>query len=127
MFLELGRARAGIGFGAPKMSESTAAPPNIGPRPGGKSHCLHYRAGGGYEWLNSRHQKGNPRLGRSGSKDRLRRLAEEFRRNRRIRAIHRVTDKEMEMLSRVALMGDITSVDDLLLILGTTRGAREQN
>jgi hypothetical protein len=37
VFLKIGRARAGIGFGAPKMSESTASPPNIGPGPGARA------------------------------------------------------------------------------------------
>jgi hypothetical protein len=61
VFLKIGRARAGIGFGAAKMSESTASPPNIGPGPGSKGPCLHYSAGEAYEWRNLTRQKGNSR------------------------------------------------------------------
>ncbi|MGH7779467.1 MAG: helix-turn-helix domain-containing protein [Candidatus Binataceae bacterium] len=48
---------------------------------------------------------------------------EEFRRNDQLRDSMRVTGQEMEMLSRVALMGDVRSTRDFMYILNTVRQA----
>jgi transcriptional regulator with XRE-family HTH domain len=48
---------------------------------------------------------------------------EEFRANEQIRRIHNITDDEMEMLSRVAMMGDVRSSRDFIYILTTVRHA----
>ncbi|MHB8381255.1 MAG: helix-turn-helix domain-containing protein [Candidatus Binataceae bacterium] len=48
---------------------------------------------------------------------------EEFRRSEQLRNSMRVTAPEMEMLSRVALMGEVRSTRDFLYILNTVRQA----
>jgi transcriptional regulator with XRE-family HTH domain len=48
---------------------------------------------------------------------------EEFRKNEQLRRIHSVSNSEMEMLSRVALCGDVRSPRDFLYILNTVRHA----
>jgi transcriptional regulator with XRE-family HTH domain len=48
---------------------------------------------------------------------------EEFRKNEQLRRIHNVTNEEMEMLSRVALLGDVRSPRDFIYILTTVRHA----
>ncbi len=48
---------------------------------------------------------------------------EQFRRNDQLRRIHNVSNDEMEMLSRVALLGEIHSPRDLIYILNTVRHA----
>ncbi len=48
---------------------------------------------------------------------------EEFRRNHQLRNSMRVTTQEMEMLARVALMGEVRSTRDFLYILNTVRQA----
>jgi transcriptional regulator with XRE-family HTH domain len=48
---------------------------------------------------------------------------EQFRRNEQLRRINNVTSGEMEMLSRVALLGDVQSPRDLIYILNTVRHA----
>jgi transcriptional regulator with XRE-family HTH domain len=48
---------------------------------------------------------------------------DDFRRNEQIRRIHNVTNEEMEMLSRVALLGDVRSMRDFIYILQTVRHA----
>jgi DNA-binding XRE family transcriptional regulator len=48
---------------------------------------------------------------------------EEFRRDERLRRLHNITAEEMEMMSRVALMGEISSTRDFIYILKTIRYA----
>jgi len=48
---------------------------------------------------------------------------EEFRKDDRIRRTHNITTDEMEMLSAVALMGDVGSTRDFIYILNTVRHA----
>jgi transcriptional regulator with XRE-family HTH domain len=48
---------------------------------------------------------------------------EDFRKNDQLRRIHNITAEEMEMLGRVALMGDVRSPRDFLYILTTVRHA----
>jgi len=48
---------------------------------------------------------------------------DEFRRNDQLRRIHNVTNEEMEMLSRVALLGEVRSMRDFIYILQTVRHA----
>ncbi len=48
---------------------------------------------------------------------------EEFRKDERLRRIHSITDEEMDMLSHVALMGDVRSSRDFVYILNTIRQA----
>ncbi len=48
---------------------------------------------------------------------------EEFRKDERLRRIHSISDEEMEMLSHVALMGDVRSSRDFVYILNTIRQA----
>jgi transcriptional regulator with XRE-family HTH domain len=48
---------------------------------------------------------------------------EDFRKNEQLRRIHNVTTEEMEMLSRVALLGDVRSPRDFIYILNTVRHA----
>lgn len=48
---------------------------------------------------------------------------EEFRKNEQLRRIHNITGEEMEMLSRVALLGDVRSPRDFIYILNTVRHA----
>jgi transcriptional regulator with XRE-family HTH domain len=48
---------------------------------------------------------------------------EDFRKNEQLRRVHNVTNDEMEMLSRVALLGDVRSTRDFIYILTTVRHA----
>src|ERR1700677_1770632 len=48
---------------------------------------------------------------------------EEFRKDDRIRRTHNITTDEMEMLSAVAVMGDVGSARDFIYILNTVRHA----
>ncbi len=48
---------------------------------------------------------------------------EEFRRNLHLHHEYRITDKEMHMLSQVALMGEVRSSRDFIYILNTVRQA----
>lgn len=48
---------------------------------------------------------------------------EDFRKNEQLRRAHNITNDEMEMLSRVALLGDVRSTRDFIYILTTVRHA----
>jgi len=48
---------------------------------------------------------------------------EDFRKNEQLRRVHNVSNDEMEMLSRVALCGDVRSPRDFVYILNTVRHA----
>jgi transcriptional regulator with XRE-family HTH domain len=48
---------------------------------------------------------------------------EDFRKNDQVRRIHNITNEEMEMLSRVALLGEVRSQRDFIYILNTVRHA----
>jgi transcriptional regulator with XRE-family HTH domain len=48
---------------------------------------------------------------------------EEFRNNEYLQKAHKVTPAEMELLSRVALMGELRSSRDLMFVLNTVRQA----
>jgi transcriptional regulator with XRE-family HTH domain len=48
---------------------------------------------------------------------------EQFRKNEQLRRIHNVSNDEMEMLSRVALLGEIHSSRELIYILNMVRYA----
>ena len=48
---------------------------------------------------------------------------EDFRKNEQLRRVHNITGAEMEMLSRVALLGDVSSARDFIYILNTVRHA----
>jgi len=48
---------------------------------------------------------------------------EEFRKNEQLRRIHNITGEEMEMLSRVALLGEVRAPRDFIYILNTVRHA----
>jgi transcriptional regulator with XRE-family HTH domain len=48
---------------------------------------------------------------------------EDFKKNEQMRRIHNITGDEMEMLSRVALLGDGRSPRDFIYILNTVRHA----
>ena len=48
---------------------------------------------------------------------------DEFRKDDRLRRIHNITGEEMDMLSHVALMGDVRSSRDFVYILTTIRQA----
>ncbi len=48
---------------------------------------------------------------------------EDFRKNDHLRRIHNISGDEMEMLSRVALLGDVKSPRDFIYILNTVRHA----
>jgi transcriptional regulator with XRE-family HTH domain len=48
---------------------------------------------------------------------------DEFRKDDRLKRLHGVTSDEMEMLSKVALMGQINSSRDFIYILNTVRHA----
>jgi transcriptional regulator with XRE-family HTH domain len=48
---------------------------------------------------------------------------EDFRRNDQLRRVHNITNEEMDMLSRVALLGDVRSTRDFIYILNTVRHA----
>jgi len=48
---------------------------------------------------------------------------EQFRKDERLRRMHKVSEQEMEILSRVALMGEVRGVRDFVYILNTVRQA----
>src|SRR5271169_6872774 len=48
---------------------------------------------------------------------------DDFRKNEQLRRVHNITTSEMEMLSRVALLGDVRSPRDFIYILNTVRHA----
>jgi len=48
---------------------------------------------------------------------------EQFRTNEQLRRIHNVTNNEMQLLSQLALLGEVQSTRDLLYILNTVRHA----
>ena len=48
---------------------------------------------------------------------------EEFHKDEQLRRIHNISGDEMEMLSRVALLGDVRSPRDFIYILNTVRNA----
>jgi transcriptional regulator with XRE-family HTH domain len=48
---------------------------------------------------------------------------DDFKKNDQMRRVHNVTGDEMEMLSRVALLGDVRSARDFIYILNTVRHA----
>ena len=48
---------------------------------------------------------------------------EDFRKDDQLRRIHNISGDEMEMLSRVALLGDVRSPRDFIYILNTVRHA----
>jgi transcriptional regulator with XRE-family HTH domain len=47
----------------------------------------------------------------------------DFRRNEQLRRVHHIASDEMEMLSRVALVGNVPSARDFIYILNTVRHA----
>jgi transcriptional regulator with XRE-family HTH domain len=66
----------------------------------------------------------NPRtvdMLRPQGEDERRSAWDEFRKDDRLRRLHGVTTEEMEMLSRVALMGQIHTTRDFIYILNTVR------
>lgn len=48
---------------------------------------------------------------------------EDFRKNEQLRRVHSISNDEMEMLSRVALLGEVRSARDFIYILNTVRHA----
>jgi transcriptional regulator with XRE-family HTH domain len=48
---------------------------------------------------------------------------EEFRQNEALQRLHNITSEEMEVLSRVALMGEVHSSHDLIYVLNAIRHA----
>ena len=48
---------------------------------------------------------------------------DEFQRDDRLIQVHKITPQEMDMLSQVALMGDVRSVRDFIYVLNTVRQA----
>ena len=48
---------------------------------------------------------------------------EDFRKNEQLRRVHSISNEEMEMLSRVALLGEVRSARDFIYILTTVRHA----
>ncbi len=48
---------------------------------------------------------------------------EQFQKNEKLRRIHNISNAEMEVLSHVALMGDVQAPRDLIYILTTIRHA----
>lgn len=48
---------------------------------------------------------------------------DDFKKNDQLRRVHNITSDEMEMLSRVALLGDVRSARDFIYILNTVRHA----
>jgi transcriptional regulator with XRE-family HTH domain len=48
---------------------------------------------------------------------------DDFSKNEQLRRVHNVTEGEMEMLARVALLGDVRSPRDFIYILNTVRHA----
>jgi transcriptional regulator with XRE-family HTH domain len=48
---------------------------------------------------------------------------EEFKRNEQMRRVHNITAEEMDMLGRVALLGEVRAPRDFIYILNTVRHA----
>src|ERR1700686_2530231 len=48
---------------------------------------------------------------------------DDFKKNEQLRRLHNISNDEMEMLSRVALLGDVRSPRDFIYILHTVRHA----
>jgi transcriptional regulator with XRE-family HTH domain len=48
---------------------------------------------------------------------------DDFKKNDQLRRVHSISNDEMEMLSRVALLGDVRSPRDFIYILNTVRHA----
>jgi transcriptional regulator with XRE-family HTH domain len=48
---------------------------------------------------------------------------EDFRKNDQLRRVHSISNDEMEMLSRVAMLGEVRSARDFIYILNTIRHA----
>jgi len=48
---------------------------------------------------------------------------EKFKKNEQLRRIHNITTEEMEMLSRIELLGDVRSPRDFIFVLNTVRHA----
>lgn len=48
---------------------------------------------------------------------------EDFKNNEQLRHLHNITDDEMELLSKVALLGNVRSARDFIYILHTVRHA----
>ena len=48
---------------------------------------------------------------------------EDFRKNQQLLRVHSISNEEMEMLSRVALLGEVRSARDFIYILNTVRHA----
>jgi transcriptional regulator with XRE-family HTH domain len=48
---------------------------------------------------------------------------EDFRKNEALQKLHNITNEEMEVLSRVALLGDVRSSRDLIYVLNAIRNA----
>ena len=48
---------------------------------------------------------------------------DDFRKNDQLRRLHHITEEEMEMLGRVALLGEVKSPRDFIYILNTVRHA----
>ncbi|MEA2648688.1 MAG: hypothetical protein QOG61_1123 [Candidatus Binataceae bacterium] len=48
---------------------------------------------------------------------------EDFRKNEQLRRVHSISNEEMDMLSRVALLGEVRSARDFIYILNTVRHA----
>ncbi|MGO9061201.1 MAG: helix-turn-helix transcriptional regulator [Candidatus Binataceae bacterium] len=48
---------------------------------------------------------------------------DKFLNDRRLRKLHRISNRELEMLSRVAAMGDVRSPHDFLFVLNAIRNA----
>ena len=68
----------------------------------------------------------NPRtvdMLRSHAENNHRSAWDDFRKDDRLKRLHGITGEEMDMLSRVALMGQISSTRDFIYILNTVRHA----
>ena len=48
---------------------------------------------------------------------------EQFKSNEQLRRIHNITNEEMDMLSRVALLGEVREARDFIYVLNTVRHA----
>jgi len=57
------------------------------------------------------------------SKSRTDSTWDDFRKNEQLRRVHNIATDEMEMLSQVALVGDVPSTRDFIYILNTVRYA----
>jgi hypothetical protein len=60
-------------------------------------------------------------LPRSNEPDNKKSIWEEFRKDEQIRQTHHITPDEMELLSTVALMGEISSPQEFIYILTVIR------